>query len=101
MHVSNAILLLIFFYFFTIAYIYNVVLYTLTASLSSNVLHFSISKNIVSQNNFPLQSKFYARNCPIATYLKNIKYIFYCLNLNTDLDPGLDEEIHYKSNYYQ
>ena len=47
----------------------------------------------------PLQLKFYARNGPIAVYLIKIKYKFYCLNLTTDFDPGLDEVIHYKSNY--
>jgi len=84
---------------FTIAYIYNAVLYIFTTL--SNVWHFSNLKILYLKIIFPLQSKFYVRNCPISTYLKKRIYILYCLNLNTDLDPGLDEQIHYKSNYYQ
>jgi len=94
MHVSNVIAytyMYVYIDLFAIAYIYNVVLYI-------NSLRCYLQKILYLKIIFPLRSKFYARNCPIATYLQKIKYIFYCLNLNTNLDPGLDEETHYKNN---
>jgi len=68
-------------------YIYSQRCYLQTCCISA------IRKIVYLKIFFPLQSKFYSRNCPIATHLKKLKYILYCLNLNTDLEQGQDEDI--------